>query len=210
MSSPLNYEKLLDEEGSEDYLLEKSQRSALKIVPIRYRAALLLSLLFNTLFFIQIVHYMEKAKVCDKDNLTEYGKFDLSPAPLENQKTQSYCHIVKVKTDIMVPYDEGEESLYDPVWNSPQMSDELGVVALGPEYIKAMNLPSAMRYPWDESKHVYVLSFHHNIHCLVSHTYQSQSKSDENDLSSDTSGSQSWSLILVVSKVWALSIWDIV
>jgi hypothetical protein len=71
----------------------------------------------------------------------------------------------------MIPYDEGEESLYDPVWNSPQMSDELGVVALGPEYIKAMNLPRAMRYPWDESKHVYVLSFHHNIHCLVSHSH---------------------------------------
>jgi len=61
----------------------------------------------------------------------------------------SHSHIVGLKTDIRVPFDTAEGSLYDPVWNSPQMSDGLGIVALDEEYIKAKNLPKSMRYPWD-------------------------------------------------------------
>jgi hypothetical protein len=76
--------------------------------------------------------------------------------------------IVELRTDILKPIQELEESLYDPVWNSPQMSNELGIVALDQDFIKEKNLPQAMRYPWDESKNVYVISFHHSIHCLVS------------------------------------------
>lgn len=75
--------------------------------------------------------------------------------------------IVELRTDILKPIRELEESLYDPVWNSPRMSNELGIVALDQDFIKEKNLPQAMRYPWDESKNVYVISFHHSIHCLV-------------------------------------------
>ncbi|TVY92789.1 Phenylalanine aminomutase (L-beta-phenylalanine forming) [Lachnellula willkommii] len=81
-------------------------------------------------------------------------------------KKAPLTEFVELRTDILIPIGELEESLYDPVWNSPQMSDELGVVALSEDFIKHKNLPHAMRYPWDKDKHVYVLTFHHSIHCL--------------------------------------------
>ena len=70
--------------------------------------------------------------------------------------------------DVPVEIGEDEETLYDPFWNSPQIDDNLGVVALTPEFIKEKNLPETQVYPWDNSKGIYVLSFHHSIHCLVS------------------------------------------
>ena len=80
----------------------------------------------------------------------------------------SYSQIAGLRQDILMPFDYGDDSLWDPVWNSPQMSDSLGVIAVSQDWIKAKSLPASMRFPWDDTKHVYVLSFHHNIHCLVS------------------------------------------
>ncbi|KAE9376454.1 hypothetical protein N431DRAFT_400640 [Stipitochalara longipes BDJ] len=150
MVPSIHYEKLRDLEDSETILSNKPQQPFFPrcstLAPSTFKTVLLLSLICNTLLLPQVVYFWGKhGGFCKEAPLTEY---------------------VELKTDILVPFNTGEGSLYDPVWNSPQMSDTIGVVALGPEYIKAKNLPRSMRFPWDESKHVYVLSFHHNIHCL--------------------------------------------
>lgn len=48
------------------------------------------------------------------------------------------------------------------------LSGDPGVVALSDEFVADKGLPVAMRYPWDESKGVYLLQGFHNLHCIVS------------------------------------------
>lgn len=80
--------------------------------------------------------------------------------------------IFAVALRIDVPHEIGKDgdSLYAPFWNSPQIDDNMGVVALSPEFVKEKNLSETQIFPWDESKGIYILSFHHSIHCLVSPT----------------------------------------
>lgn len=73
-----------------------------------------------------------------------------------------------LRLDVPVEIGEDEQSLYDPFWNSPIIDDNLGVVALSPEFVKEKNLPPTQVFPWDETKGIYILSFHHSLHCLVS------------------------------------------
>jgi hypothetical protein len=175
MPSSSAYEKLRDETDTEDsvksedgdaLLFAKQQKSiqGSKFTSRAFQLVLLVSLVFNIVLLFHVASYRQRERdgVDQNSPLTDY---------------------VELRTDIMRPIHELEESLYDPVWNSPQMSNSLGIVALDQEYIKEKNLPSAMRYPWDESKSVYVITFHHSIHCLrylrqsvlESHTGRNQS-----------------------------------
>lgn len=43
-----------------------------------------------------------------------------------------------------------------------------GVIALSDDYVTSNGLPEAMRFPWDDTKGVYFVNAHHNLHCLVS------------------------------------------
>jgi hypothetical protein len=47
------------------------------------------------------------------------------------------------------------------------LSGDPGVVALTNGYVEEHHLPTAMRYPWDHSKGVYLLQGFHNLHCIV-------------------------------------------
>ncbi|KAI1177093.1 hypothetical protein F4777DRAFT_226475 [Nemania sp. FL0916] len=51
-----------------------------------------------------------------------------------------------------------------PLWE--ELSGDRGVVALPDEYVKEKELPHALRFPWDDSKGVYLLQGYHNLHCL--------------------------------------------
>jgi hypothetical protein len=51
------------------------------------------------------------------------------------------------------------------------LSGDPGVVALSDDFVAAKQLPTAMRYPWDSSKGVYLLQGFHNLHCLVRSKY---------------------------------------
>ncbi len=48
------------------------------------------------------------------------------------------------------------------------LSGDPGVVALSDEWALEKGLPKALRFPWDQSKGVYLLQGFHNLHCLVS------------------------------------------
>ncbi|TVY44873.1 Phenylalanine aminomutase (L-beta-phenylalanine forming), partial [Lachnellula subtilissima] len=169
------YEKFRDVTDAEssvesedgDALLSGNPQKAIqasKFILRAFQLALLVSLICNAMFIFHVAFKQKR----------EYDSVD-QESPLTD--------FVELRTDILKPILELEESLYDPVWNSPQMSNELGIVALDQDFIKEKNLPQAMRYPWDESKNIYVISFHHSIHCLrylrqsvlESHTGRNQS-----------------------------------
>lgn len=45
-------------------------------------------------------------------------------------------------------------------------------VALSEEYVEKHNLPKdTVRFPWDQSKRLYILKVFHHAHCLVSASY---------------------------------------
>jgi hypothetical protein len=48
-----------------------------------------------------------------------------------------------------------------------KLSGDPGVVALPDSFVEEKHLPRAMRFPWDETRGVYLLAGFHNLHCLV-------------------------------------------
>lgn len=63
------------------------------------------------------------------------------------------------------PFTTPNETEVDHIW---EMTDiDSGVVALGDIYAAMKNLPKSQRFPWDDSKGIYLLNVHHNLHCLV-------------------------------------------
>ena len=48
-----------------------------------------------------------------------------------------------------------------------KLSGDPGVVALSDDWVVEKHLPKALRFPWDETKGVYLLQSFHNLHCLV-------------------------------------------
>jgi hypothetical protein len=77
MPPPAKYEKLRENEDSEELLYDEFQQMALsrgsKITPVSFKIALFLSILCNALFLSQLVYHRGKLEVCDKAPLTEYG-----------------------------------------------------------------------------------------------------------------------------------------
>jgi hypothetical protein len=61
--------------------------------------------------------------------------------------------------------DETNLTATSTAWEA--LSGDPGVVALSDEFVSAKGLPTAMRYPWDTTKGVYLLQGFHNLHCLV-------------------------------------------
>lgn len=45
---------------------------------------------------------------------------------------------------------------------------EAGWVALEDMHSESIGLPHSVRWPWDDSKGIYILSAAHEIHCVVS------------------------------------------
>jgi hypothetical protein len=63
------------------------------------------------------------------------------------------------------PYTDHNETAADATWEA--LSIDVGVVALGDDWVKEKGLPPAQRFPWDHSKGIYVLSAYHSLHCIV-------------------------------------------
>ncbi|KAF5873482.1 uncharacterized protein Bfra_004943 [Botrytis fragariae] len=47
-----------------------------------------------------------------------------------------------------------------------ETSYDRGQIALADDYAKEMGLPRAQRFPWDQSKGIYLINAYHNIHCV--------------------------------------------
>lgn len=106
------------------------------------------SLLLNTVWVYQRLH-------TSSENVGENPTF--------------YAGLVR---DMAVPftvdtiYTSSNRTIEDEAWNSPSLLPDTGLVALSDDWVHSKNLPKAQRFPWDESKGVYLLNGFHNMHCL--------------------------------------------
>lgn len=81
------------------------------------------------------------------------------------------CLLAGLQWDVPIPWShEGpfashNRSILDAAWET--IDEDLGLVALDDEFVKEKGLPIAQRYPWDNSKGLYLLNAYHNLHCLV-------------------------------------------
>lgn len=53
------------------------------------------------------------------------------------------------------------------MWDSPDFDWNLGWIAIDSGFAKTKGVPSAMHWPWDESKGIYLLHSFHSLHCVV-------------------------------------------
>lgn len=61
-------------------------------------------------------------------------------------------------------YSSSNQSLQDELWNS--INVDHGVVALPDSWVAEHGLRTAQRFPWDQTKGVYLLHGFHDLHCL--------------------------------------------
>ena len=66
-----------------------------------------------------------------------------------------------------MPLDLHDEVAQRHIWEN-QTNYDLGNIALDNAYAKSMDLPRAQRFPWDDSKGIYLINAYHNLHCVVS------------------------------------------
>ena len=71
---------------------------------------------------------------------------------------------------IETPYNGENRTLSDELWNSLDVN--VGMVALE----RGTTLQPAQRFPWDDSKMVYMLNGYHSLHCLVGYLLRRISK----------------------------------
>jgi hypothetical protein len=64
------------------------------------------------------------------------------------------------------PYTDHNDTLRDQMWLD--MDLDAGMVALGDADTARWGLPEGQRFPWDDSKSIYLLQAHHSLHCAVS------------------------------------------
>jgi hypothetical protein len=64
------------------------------------------------------------------------------------------------------PYTDHNDTLRDQMWLD--MDLDAGMVALDDADTARWGLPEGQRFPWDNSKSIYLLQAHHSLHCAVS------------------------------------------
>lgn len=73
-----------------------------------------------------------------------------------------------VKWTQLSAWNNANRTAEDSAWNdSPGFQAREAVVALPDSFTTSVGLPSAQRWPWDESKGVYFLEGLHTLHCVV-------------------------------------------
>ncbi|KAI0469383.1 hypothetical protein F4859DRAFT_487986 [Xylaria cf. heliscus] len=78
-----------------------------------------------------------------------------------------YAHLERVREEpyvIVTPYSSENETLQDELWYN--INVDAAVVALGDDWAAKHGLRTAQRFPWDQSKGIYILHGFHNLHCL--------------------------------------------
>lgn len=61
--------------------------------------------------------------------------------------------------------DRHHKTKTDQAWES--INFDAGMVAIGDDEAESLGLPMSQRFPWDESKGIYLINAYHNLHCLV-------------------------------------------
>ncbi|KAI1283463.1 hypothetical protein F5Y07DRAFT_394371 [Xylaria sp. FL0933] len=78
-----------------------------------------------------------------------------------------YAHLKYVREEpyvIVTPYSSENETLQDQLWYN--INVDSAVVALSDDWVAKHDLRRAQRFPWDQSKGIYILHGFHNLHCL--------------------------------------------
>ncbi|KAI1342869.1 hypothetical protein F5Y15DRAFT_428838 [Xylariaceae sp. FL0016] len=65
---------------------------------------------------------------------------------------------------VVTPYSSDNETLQDQLWHD--INVDAAVIALSDEWASEHNLRAAQRFPWDQTKGIYILHGYHNLHCL--------------------------------------------
>lgn len=63
------------------------------------------------------------------------------------------------------PYFGEDGTVANSLWDA--ISVDNGTVALDDSYVASMGLLVSQRFPWDNSKGLYLLNGYHSLHCLV-------------------------------------------
>lgn len=87
---------------------------------------------------------------------------------------------VDLEANVPVPISHDDHTIEDPMWDSPEYDWYLGWVALQNDVAKSKGLPTAMHWPWDSSRSIYILHGFHSLHCVVSHSRSSSCQSASN------------------------------
>ena len=69
------------------------------------------------------------------------------------------------KLTMEIPHDD--RTIDDPMWDAPELDWNVGWVALDNKEVAAKGIPTAMHWPWDDSKSIYVFHAFHSLHCVV-------------------------------------------
>ncbi|GAW17258.1 hypothetical protein ANO14919_067130 [Xylariales sp. No.14919] len=78
-----------------------------------------------------------------------------------------YAQMKRVREEpyvIVTPYSSDNETLQDELWYN--INVDSAVVALSDDWAAEHGLRKAQRFPWDQSKGIYILHGYHNLHCL--------------------------------------------
>ncbi|OTA98112.1 hypothetical protein M426DRAFT_31074, partial [Hypoxylon sp. CI-4A] len=65
---------------------------------------------------------------------------------------------------LVTPYSSDNETLQDQMWRG--INVDPAVVALSDNWARQHDLRTAQRFPWDQTKGIYILHGFHNLHCL--------------------------------------------
>ncbi|MCJ1245558.1 hypothetical protein MMC30_002762 [Trapelia coarctata] len=100
--------------------------------------------------------------------LLAYEEFQLLLEDSDESPTR-YAGLLR---DIAIPftadtvYSSSNRTIADAAWNSADLDTDTGLIALEYAWASSRGLPKSQRFPWDESKGLYVLNGFYNMHCL--------------------------------------------
>lgn len=83
------------------------------------------------------------------------------------ESPSSYANLLRTREEpyvIITDYSSDNETLQDQLWHN--INVDSAVVALSDEWADRHNLRTAQRFPWDQTKGIYILHGFHNLHCL--------------------------------------------
>ncbi|KAF2963530.1 hypothetical protein GQX73_g10050 [Xylaria multiplex] len=88
-------------------------------------------------------------------------------SPSQSEAPSKYAELKHVREEpyvIVTPYASDNETLQDQLWYN--INVDSAVVALSDDWVAQHELRKAQRFPWDQSKGIYILHGFHNLHCL--------------------------------------------
>lgn len=68
-------------------------------------------------------------------------------------------------------YNTMDGAAQDTAWSADALEASNGFLALEDTYTRSVSLPESQRWPWSDSKGVYILASSYELHCVVCYFY---------------------------------------